>query len=156
MNLEIARTLQMLIVGLLVYVINSSFGGYIEAWILEKVGDSTSKDLGYKTIDPAAHFSFFWFTLMAIGLVFGQVLDSLRNFPGVGQQLPTSSESLTGKYIKAKTITSFFARAIAHLFLFICLFFVLFVPIFMLLRSPELAANWSSLASALQLLAFIF
>jgi hypothetical protein len=156
MNLEIARTLQMLIVGLLVYVINSSFGGYIHAWIAEKVGDSTPKDLGYKTIDPAAHFSFFWFTLMMIGLVFGQVLESFRSLPGVGQRLPISPESLTGKYAKARIVIDFFARAIAHLFLFVFFFFSLFVPLFMLLKSPELMEQWGSLASALQLLALTF
>lgn len=156
MNLEIVRTLQMLIVGLLVYVINSSFGGYIHAWIAEKAGDSAPTDNGYKTIDPAAHFSFFWFTLMMVGLVFGRVLESFRSLPGVGQRLPISPEMITGKYTKIRVVIDFFARAIAHLFLFILFFFILFVPLFMLLKSPEMMEQWGSLASALQLIALTF
>ncbi len=156
MNMEIAYTLQMLIVGIIVYVTNSSFGGFIEAWIAKKVGDSVPEELGYKTIDPAAHFSFFWCALMLAGLTFGHVSDFFRGMPGLGKSVPIAPQALVGRHLKTRIVIGFLGRALAHLFLFILLFFVMIVPLFIFLKSSAAGGQNLALADALQLIAFTF
>ena len=156
MNMEIAYTLQMLIVGIIVYITNSSFGGYIEAWIAKKVGDSAPEDLGYKTVDPMAHFSFFWCALMLAGLVFGHVSEFFRGMPGLGRSVPIAPQVLVGRYVKIRVIIDFLGRAIAHLLLFVLLFFAMILPLSIFLNSPAVMSQSPSLINALQLIAFTF
>lgn len=130
MNIEIARTIQMLIIGTLVYIMNVSLGGFGEAWIAKKIGDSVPEDLGYKTLNPAPHFSFFWYAFMLSGLVFGKAMDFLQGVPGVGKFVPITPQSIVGKNVNVRVCLLFFARPIVHFLLFLISFLCLLVPLF--------------------------
>ena len=125
MNIEIVQTLRMLIVGILVYVVNSSIGGFGESWIAEKMGDTAPRDLGYKTLDPAPHFSFSGVHLCLLALYLEKQWIFFRGVPGVGSIVPIAPQSLMGKNVKVRAIVDFFGRSIIHLLLFVFVFRVL-------------------------------
>lgn len=156
MNVEIIYTIQMIIVGLLVYVFNSSFGGYLEATIAKWVGDLVPEELGYRTVDPGAHFSFFWFTLMLAGLVFGYKVEFFAGFPGLSKNVPIAPGALVGKNRNLRIAIDFFARSIAQFMLLLVVVFCIIAPLFKMMASPYFISEWQSLIVALRMLATTF
>jgi hypothetical protein len=156
MNIEIIRTIQILIIGTIVYLVNSSLGGFGEAWIAKKAGDSAAEDLGFKTLHPAPHFSFFWYAFMLSGLVFNKSIPFLSGIPGVGNFVPVLPDTITGKYRKAKIWLVFFGRPLVYLLLFLFSFICLFIPLFKYsFMLADLGAS-SSLLNTLRMIAIIF
>lgn len=156
MNIEIARTIQMLIIGTIVYVTNVSLGGFGEAWIAKKAGDSVPEDLGYKTVNPAPHFSFFWYAFMLSGLVFGKALDFLHGVPGVGKFVPISPDSIIGKNKGARVLLTFFGRPIVHLVLFLVSFLGFLVPLFSYMDTLSAMGVSPALLDTLRMIAITF
>lgn len=156
MNIEIARTIQMLIIGTLVYVTNVSLGGFGEAWIAQKAGDSVPEDLGYKTLNPAPHFSFFWFAFMLSSLVFGRTMGFLRGIPGVGSFVPITPDSIVGRNVKARVLLTFFGRPLVHLALFLLSFLCLLVPLFSYMDTLAAMGASPALLDTLRLISTTF
>jgi hypothetical protein len=93
--------------------------GCFRAWVAEKMGDDTPEKLGFLTLNPMAHVSFFWLAIMALGLT-----------PfGFGQYIPLNPHNFYGKWRVAKMFTAYLSDAFANivmallaLFCFVLLF----------------------------------
>lgn len=92
--------------------------GFFRAWVAEKMGDDTPEQLGYLTLNPMAHVSFFWLAIMALGFV-----------PfGFGQYIPINPHNFHGKWRVFRMLAAYLSDATANIVLaLLALFcFVLF------------------------------
>lgn len=117
MKLEMITTLRILIIALLSYVPTCALAGYFESRIAKKVGDSIPEEYGFLTANPFVHFSFLGFSLMVIGLLFGQHFWLFAGLPGFGKTVPLMPSLLTAPYQKLKTFIECTGRSYAHLFM---------------------------------------
>ena len=93
--------------------------GCFRAWVAEKMGDDTPEKLGFLTLNPMVHVSFFWLAIMSLGLT-----------PfGFGQYIPLNPHNFYGKWRVAKMFTAYLSDAFANivmallaLFCFVLLF----------------------------------
>jgi|GEM_PF-1162056 len=81
--------------------------GWFRAWVAEKMGDDTPEQLGFLTVNPLAHVSFFWLTIMTLGLV-----------PfGFGQYIPINPHNFHGTWRVPKMLAAYLSDAFANIVL---------------------------------------
>ncbi len=79
--------------------------GFFRAWVSEKMGDDTPEQLGFLTLNPMAHISFFWLIIMALGFV-----------PfGFGQYIPINPFHFHGRWRVLKMLTAYLSDAVANI-----------------------------------------
>lgn len=111
MRLELIDGMRMAIIALLVYIPTVTISGWFTAWVAKRCDDDLPERLGFLTLDPFAHFSFFGFAFLLIGELFGNYLTFFKNIPGFGRFIILDPQPIVGKF---KVILEFFARSIAH------------------------------------------
>jgi len=67
-TLETVHFLQKSITFILAYIPSASFVGWFEAWVANKLGDSTGKDHGYLTLNPYMHVDIFFIVPFILSL----------------------------------------------------------------------------------------
>ena len=93
--------------------------GFFRAWIAEKMGDDTPERLGFLTLNPMAHVSFFWLVIMGLDIV-----------PfGFGKYIPLNPHNYFGRWRLGKMLFAYLSDAMANLVLAMAALF-LFVLLF--------------------------
>lgn len=111
MRLELIDGIRLLIIAFLAYIPTVTISGWFTAWVAKRCDDDLPERFGFLTLDPFAHFSFFGFTFMLIGELFGNYLSFFKGFPGFGRFIILDPRPESNK---AKAIMTFFARSLAH------------------------------------------
>lgn len=111
MRLELINGIRIIIIALLVYVPTVTISGWFTAWVAKRCDDDLPERLGFLTLDPFAHFSFFGFSFLLLGELFGSFLTFFKGFPGFGRFIILDPQPMNGKF---KAVLQFFARSIAH------------------------------------------
>ena len=93
--------------------------GYFRAWVAEKMGDDTPERLGFLTLNPLDHISFFWVIAMMLDLV------SI----GFGRYIPLNPHNFYGRYRTFKMLVAYLSDAFANI-IFALLSLFAFVAIF--------------------------
>ncbi len=79
--------------------------GFFRAWIAEKMGDDTPEQLGFLTLNPMAHISFFWLIVMGLDIV-----------PfGFGKYVPLNPHNYYGRWRFVKMLAAYLSDATANL-----------------------------------------
>lgn len=79
--------------------------GYFRAWVAQKMGDDTPEQLGFLTLNPMVHVSFFWLFVMGLDLV-----------PfGFGKYVPLNPHNYFGKFRFLKMLAAYLSDAFANL-----------------------------------------
>lgn len=76
-NLEVIETAKILIALVLAYLILASITGAFQAWIADKLGDSTSRSLGMMSMNPFVHVDLASLLLMPIGFLLFKIVIGL-------------------------------------------------------------------------------
>lgn len=113
-KLEQVQFLQTLITYFVVYFPTVSLAGWFEAWLADKFGDSTAKNLGFLTLNPAQHAD-----------PLGMAILVLPPHFGFGRRLPINIDNIFPPYKTLKIWLVFFAKAIMHLLLVVFSVFVI-------------------------------
>lgn len=125
MRLELIDGIRTVIIALLVYVPTVTISGWFKAWAARRCDDDLPERLGFLTLDPFAHFSFFGFAILLFGELFGNYFAFFKNIPGFGRFIHLDPQPINGKI---KAILEFFAKSFAHFTMFtgsvIALFFL--------------------------------
>lgn len=124
MRLEIIDGMRIIIIALLAYIPTVTISGWFTAWVAKRCDDELPERLGFLTLDPFAHFSFFGFTILLIGELFGNYLTFFKHIPGFGRFMILDPQPLNGKM---KAVIEFFARSFAHFVMLTCSIAVLFL-----------------------------
>lgn len=102
-NVQLAVTIG---VVLLAYIIIVPLIGGFKAWVASVLGDDTPEEEGFLTLNPMAHISFFWITI----LVISQLLYSYMPF-GFGQQIVINESNFGGKRGTFKFLCALFSNS---------------------------------------------
>ncbi len=79
--------------------------GYVRAWVADKMGDDTPKQLGFLTLNPLEHVSFFWLAIMMLGIT-----------PfGFGRYIPINPHNFYGKWRSVKMVVAYLSDAFASI-----------------------------------------
>lgn len=79
--------------------------GFFRAWVAEKMGDDTPEQLGFLTLNPMAHISFFWLIIMGLDIV-----------PfGFGKYVPLNPHNYFGRWRIGKMLLAYLSDAMANL-----------------------------------------
>jgi hypothetical protein len=89
----------------LAYIVVVTIAGSFRAWVAKQMGDSTGEDLGFLTLNPAAHVSPF-------GLVF-----VLLFYFGWGKHVPVNPQHIDGSWRRLKILCAFFSDTFLHIIL---------------------------------------
>lgn len=76
--------------------------GCFRAWVAEKMGDDTPERMGFLTLNPLAHVSYFWLLLMIIDIV---------SF-GFGRYIPVDPEKFDNPF---KALAAYLSDAFANI-----------------------------------------
>jgi hypothetical protein len=99
-NLAVAEFLFALILLVIAYFISHTINGYLQATILNALGDSTAKDAGYQSLNPLDHIDTFGFLAL---IIFGI---------GWLQTIPIDPYSFTGAFRYLRLLLAFFVEAL--------------------------------------------
>ncbi|HAB54227.1 MAG TPA: hypothetical protein DCE80_18945, partial [Ignavibacteriales bacterium] len=76
-NLEVIETVKILIALVLAYLILASITGAFQAWIADRLGDSTARNLGMMSMNPFVHIDPVSLVLMPIGFLLFKIVIAL-------------------------------------------------------------------------------
>lgn len=96
------------LVFLVSYLLTIPIIGYCRAWVANKVGDDTASELGFNTLNPERHVSFFWIILMNI--IPGPSI-------GFGQYVPINVANIHGPKRRMKLVAAYLSDAFAGMLL---------------------------------------
>ncbi len=102
-TLALAEFLFALILLVIAYFISQTINGFLQATIINALGDSTAKDEGYQSLNPLDHIDTFGFLALII--------------LGIGwlQTVPIDPYSFTGSYRYLRLLIAFSVEAIVSL-----------------------------------------
>lgn len=95
------------IMSLFSYAITIPVLGYVRAWTAKKLGDDTPEQLGFLTLDPLVHYSFFWLAFMVI------IPNAIPI--GFGKYVPLYSDNFRKPYQSFKVLCAYFSDTIVSL-----------------------------------------
>lgn len=110
-NLETVHFLQKSITFLIAYVPSASFVGWFEAWIANKLGDSTAKDEGYLTLNPYMHMDMFF------------IIPLILSLPLIlTKKLPINLHHIHEPRKNLKVLLLFNSKSLAHIMILVASF----------------------------------
>lgn len=141
LSLQNAGFLVQKILILMSYFLSIPLLGAFRSWVNSKMGDDTGQQLGFSSINPITHISFFWIFILLI----------IPDIPfGFGQYIPINPNAIDGKWRKFKLCVAYFSDALLGIFLalislLMCVFIFRQNPIslFMNFGIFELASHYS-------------
>jgi len=110
LNVQNATFIATFITYIIAYFITVPFGGFFRAWVADRLGDSTGKDLGYLTLNPLAHFDAMGFVMLFLSYIF------FNNFFGWGAFVPVNPFNFTGTFKRLKLFIASTADVVGYLF----------------------------------------
>lgn len=114
MRLEMINGIRLIIVAFMYYVITFTFSGWFESLVAKYVGDDAPEQTGFLTLNPLEHFNVVGFGIVLWCTFYASLLP-IQFIPGWGRHIPLMPEQIHGKYFKARILTEYLARSIAHL-----------------------------------------
>ena len=77
LNLELIETIKFLIALVIAYVMLASITGAFQAWVADKMGDSTARSLGMMSLNPLSHIDPMSLILLPISFLIFKVIIGL-------------------------------------------------------------------------------
>jgi len=76
-NLELIETIKLLLALVLAYLVIASITGAFQAWVADKMGDSTARQLGMTSLNPFVHVDPVSLIIMPIGFLLLKIVIGL-------------------------------------------------------------------------------
>jgi len=76
-NLELIQTIKILVALILAYLLISGIAGAFQAWVADKMGDSTARDIGMMSINPFVHVDPVSLIIMPLGFLWAGIVIGL-------------------------------------------------------------------------------
>ncbi len=125
-SLQNAEFLVQKILIVLSYFIAIPILGCFRSWVSARLGDDTGQQLGFTTLNPMTHISFFWVFILLV----------IPDIPfGFGQYIPINPNAIMGKWRRLKVTLAYFSDAILGIFLALI---ALLICVFIFRQNPFL------------------
>ena len=108
MSLQNTEFLVQKILIVLSYFVSIPLLGYFRSWVNARLGDDTGEQLGFSTLNPMQHISFFWILILLI-------IPDIQF--GFGQYIPINPNAIVGKWRRLKVMAAYFSDALFGIFL---------------------------------------
>lgn len=76
-NLELVQTIKILVALILAYLLIAGVAGAFQAWVADKMGDSTARDVGMMSINPFVHVDPVSLIIMPLGFLWAGIVIGL-------------------------------------------------------------------------------
>jgi hypothetical protein len=108
MSLQNTEFLVQKILIVLSYFVSIPILGYFRSWVNARLGDDTGEQLGFSTLNPMQHISFFWIFILLI-------IPDIQF--GFGQYIPINPNAIVGKWRRLKVMAAYFSDVLFGIFL---------------------------------------
>jgi hypothetical protein len=110
MTFAIAQLFINLIVITMVYIGVATLVGYLRAWIIDRLGDSTPAHMGYLTLNPIAHISVY--SMLWIFLYIFRIVPTLFCW---GKYIPFNSQAVRSHSGRGGILIAYLAETVIHI-----------------------------------------